>query len=226
MGTCGDSYTEGAIALSNPIRSVTDSDRSWGKVIERKYGVNVSVYARGGQSVKDYITHAMCLPKLLSESAKELYAISLGHNDIAKMDYEQFTDEQIAAYIGTVPEDNNGFSEYPDTLIGNYCYIIDQIKGHAPNALIILLRQSRPYASMHSGSDVNEAISDIGEYYSIPVFDPELDPYMSSDLWVKTMSRNHPLFMGYAGMAEAFARLFAYYTTVYSEYFGAAFTND
>jgi hypothetical protein len=35
------------------------------------------------------------------------------------------------------------------------------------------------------------------------------------------MSRNHPLYMGYAGLADAFARLFAYYTTVYPAYFGA-----
>ena len=221
MGTCGDSYAAGMIGLTNPNRMLQDTNRSWGKVLGRNYGIDVSVYALGGVTTKNYLIESSCLPKLLSESAKELYAISLGHNDMYYTDSQGYTPQQIAAYVGSVSSLDGDWQHYPDTLIGNYGKIVEQIAAHAPRALIVLLRQTRPYASLSGGTEINNAISAIGQHYGLPVFDPELDPYLSSDVWISTMSRNHPLYTGYAGLAEAFARLFAYYTTVYPAYFGA-----
>lgn len=214
MGVCGDSYTAGMVALENPIREIENTSLSWGKVLGRKYGIDVSVYAKGGMTAKTYLTDERCLPKLLSESAKQLYTISLGHNDA----YLETTVGDIATLTGS-------YADYPDTFIGNYAKIIEQIKEHAQKAMIILLRQTRPYALLNNGAELNEAISALGEHYELPVFDPELDPYLSSQTWLDTMVRRHPVFPGYAGMAEAFARQFSYYSVVYWDYFMKYGTN-
>ena len=212
MGCCGDSYTAGMIAVEPPYYPTSETferpNLSWGKILERHYGINVSIYAKGGMKVKDYLTDPVCLPLLLSDTAKKLYAISLGHNDAV-----------WSTPVGSIASLVGSWEDYPDDFIGNYARIIEQIKVHAPNAYIILLRQSRPYALVNNGPQLNQAISDLGEHYGLPVFDPEDDPYLSSDVWVNTMIRRHPVFPGYAGMAMAFARAFAKATVTHWDYF-------
>jgi hypothetical protein len=72
---------------------------------------------------------------------------------------------------------------------------------------------------MNNGAELNNAISEIGADYNIPVLDPEDDPYLSSAIYVQTQVHNHPVFSGYAGMAEAFNRLFNKATIDYWDYF-------
>ena len=206
IAVCGDSYAEGGVALTNPNESFTNENMSWGKILGRMFGINVSVYAKGGASVSSYITTSKCLPLLLSETQKQLYAISLGHNDM---------------YQGTTV----GNRTTRNTFMGDYAYIIEQIQSHAPHAMIVLLRQSRPYCEMNNGAELNEAISELGEYYGLPVFDPNDDIYLSSDEWVDTMSRSHPVYTGYAGLAQAFARQFSYHTVTDWDYFMRLGTN-
>ena len=209
IGCIGDSYTEGQIALSNPDRIIANEQLSWGKVLGRHYGIDVSIFAKGGVTAKSWYTTAKCLPKLLSEDPKQLYIISLGHNE-AYANYE----------VGTISSLDGDYENYPDTFIGNYGKIIERVREYAPNAMFILLRQSRPYANLNNGKQLNEAISDIGAHYGLPVFDPEKDEYLSSDTFQKNMIRRHPVFSGYAGMAEAVARSFARYAgKEYYEYF-------
>lgn len=212
MGCCGDSYTAGMIALGPPYvpSSITYERKnlSWGKVLERHFGIDVSVYAKGAMTVKTYLTDAACLPLLLSESAKKLYAISLGHNDM-----------YLGTTVGDISSLDGDWKNYPDNFIGNYGRIIEQIQEHAPNAFIILMRQSKPYCLLNNGAELNQAISDLGVHYGIPVLNPEDDPYLSSNVWTNTMVRRHPIFAGYAGMAMAFARQFNAATVKYWEYF-------
>ena len=209
MGCCGDSYTAGMIALSNPNREIANENLSWGKVLGRAYGIDVSIFAKGGMTAKTWYSDSSCLAKLLSESPKQLYTISLGHNEA----YLNYT-------IGTIDDLNEDYTTNPDTFYGNYSKIIERIKDYAPNAFIILLRQSRPYANMNNGHQINDAISALGVHYGLPVFDPETDEYLSSDEFQKNMSRSHPVYSGYAGMAEAFARSFARYASgEYYDYF-------
>lgn len=195
IGFCGDSYMAGMIVVSeNPTVTAQNSNLAWGKILERTHGINAYLYAKGGIKASDYITDSLCLPKLLSESAKQLYVISLGHNDA-------YNETSVASFKTA------------------YETIMDSIIAHAPNAKIILCRQSKGYGDMNNGAELNEAISEIGAYYNVPVLDPEDDPYLSSDVYVQTQVHNHPVFAGYAGMAKAFDRLFSKATVDYWDYF-------
>ena len=210
IGFCGDSYTAGMIVVSeNPTVTAENQNLCWGKIIERTHGVNSFIYALGGTSVVDnkptnpwYLDNSVCLPKLLSESAKNLYVISLGHND---------------AYISTYTTKTK--TEFLNEFETNYRSIISQVSAHAPNAKIILCKQSGPYMQMGWGADINDKIVAIGQDLGIPVLLPEDDAYLSSDIYVNTMVHNHPVFAGYAGIAKAFDRLFSKATIDYHDYF-------
>jgi len=197
IGFCGDSYMAGMIVISeNPTVTAQNQNLSWGKILERTHGINAFIYAKGGITTNGYRSDADCLPKLLSESAKQLYVISLGHNDA-------YAQTDVSAYKTS------------------YRNIIDSIIEHAPNAKIILCRQSKGYGNLNNGPELNEAISELGVEYGIPVLNPEDDPYLSSSIYVQTQVHRHPTFAGYAGMAEAFNRLFNKATVDYWDYFKA-----
>lgn len=195
VGFCGDSYMAGMIVVSeNPTVTAQNTSLCWGKILERTHGINAFIYAKGGAKTSDFITDTDCLPKLLSETAKQLYVVSLGHNDA-------YNSTPVASFKAS------------------YETILDSIIQHAPNARIVLCRQSKGYGNMNNGQELNEAISEIGVDYNIPVLDPEDDPYLSSAIYVQTQVHNHPVFAGYAGMAEAFNRLFSKATVDYWDYF-------
>lgn len=195
VGFCGDSYMAGMIVVSeNPTVTATNQNLCWGKILERTHGINASIFAKGGVKASDYISDTECLPALLEASAQQLYVISLGHNDA----YDQTSVSSFKA---------------------SYESILDSIIEHAPNAKIILCRQSRGYGDLNNGSELNEAISEIGEDYGLPVLNPENDIYLSSSIYTNTMVHRHPTFAGYAGMAKAFDRQFAKATVDYWDYF-------
>lgn len=195
IGFCGDSYMAGMIVLSeNPTVTALNQNLCWGKILERTHGINATIFAKGGVKASDYISDTNCLPALLEASAQQLYVISLGHNDA----YHQTSVSSFKA---------------------SYESILDSIIAHAPNAKIILCRQSRGYGDLNNGPELNEAISEIGEDYGFPVLDPEDDIYLSSSIYTSTMVHRHPTFAGYAGMAKAFDRQFAKATVDYANYF-------
>ena len=190
IGVCGDSYAEGVIVTSDS--HATNHYMSWGKNLERQMGNSVTLFAKSGVKAGEYINDSACLPALVADTAKQLYIISLGHNDM---------------YNHTAKA----------TFIENYYTIIDAIQEHAPDALIVLCRQSRPYADYEPA--LNTAIDEIGEHYGVPVIDPEKDPYTSSKTWLNTMVSRHPTFTGYSGMAQAINRQFARATVECFDYF-------
>ena len=195
VGFCGDSYMAGMVVVSeNPTVTALNQNLCWGKILERTHGINASIFAKGGVKASDYISDTDCLPALLEASAQQLYVISLGHND---------------AYNRT------SVSSFKTS----YESILDSIIEHAPNAKIILCRQSRGYGDLNNGPELNEAISEIGEDYGLPVLDPEDDIYLASSIYTSTQVHRHPTFAGYAGMAKAFDRQFAKATVDYANYF-------
>ena len=195
IGFCGDSYMAGMIVVSeNPTVTAQNQNLCWGKILEKTHGINATIFAKGGVKASDFITDTDCLPALLAASAQQLYVISLGHND---------------AYHQTSPS----------SFKASYESILDSIIEHAPNAKIILCRQSRGYGDLNNGAELNEAISEIGISYGIPVLNPEDDIYLSSSIYTDTQVHRHPTFAGYAGMAKAFDRQFAKATVDYANYF-------
>lgn len=196
VGFCGDSYMAGMMVVSEDPTTQTAENRNicWGKILEKTHGINAFIYARGAVTTNDYITVSECLPKLLSETPKNLYVISLGHNDA----YQQTPVENFKA---------------------SYRTILDSIKSHAPKAKIILCRQSNGYGDLNNGAELNNAISEIGIEYGLPVLNPENDPYLSSEYYVQTQIHRHPTLVGYSALAGAFNRLFCQATIDYFEYF-------
>ena len=215
VGFCGDSYMIGSIIISeNPMVGVGNINLCWGKILERTHGINSFIYAKGGTSVVNakpnalwYLDDANCLPKLISETAKNLYVISLGHND---------------CYI-SAHQSSYGLSYTKEEFISvfktNYNTIISSIQNHAPNAKIIICMQSKPYILKGWGVDINQAIKEVAESNDIPCLDPSNDAYLSSDEYVNTMVHDHPVFTGYAGIAKAFDRQFSWATVEYWDYF-------
>lgn len=215
IGFCGDSYMAGMIVVSeNPTVTAENPNLAWGKILERTHGIQASLFARGSTSTIDvtpnspnFLTEPRCLPALLAAEPQNLYVISLGHND---------------CYISAYPE-QYGKTWTQDEFIAefktNYNSIINAIQNHAPNAKIIICQQSRPYALLGWGAEINVAIKEIAEEFGIPCLNPEEDEYLSSDIYQRTMVHRHPTFAGYAGMAKAFDRLFSKATVYYWEYF-------
>lgn len=195
IGFCGDSYMAGMIVVSeNPTVTAENQNLCWGKILERTHGINASIFAKGGVKASDFINDTDCLPALLAASAQQLYVISLGHNDA-------FHQTSVSSFKTS------------------YESILDSIIEHAPNAKIILCRQSRGYGDLNNGAELNEAISEIGADYGLPVLNPEDDIYLSSSIYTSTQVHRHPTFAGYAGMAKAFDRQFAKATVDYANYF-------
>lgn len=195
VGFCGDSYMAGMIVVSeNPTVTALNQNLCWGKILERTHGIHASIFAKGGVKASDFINDTDCLPALLAASAQQLYVISLGHNDA-------FHQTSVSSFKTS------------------YESILDSIIEHAPNAKIILCRQSRGYGDLNNGAELNEAISEIGADYGLPVLNPEDDIYLSSSIYTSTQVHRHPTFAGYAGMAKAFDRQFAKATVDYANYF-------
>ena len=198
VAICGDSYSEGR------------DNHSWGKCLGRQTGVNVSVFAKSGDNSGEWRVNATKgLPALLAAPACELYWINHGINDSAR-----YHDD--ATYLGSVADLTGDYASYPDTFWGNMGCIIESIKAHAPNALLILEKAMfhNPLNSyMETGTTnipvINQAIEDIGEHYGIPVIDMLDDVFYWSGEWSRGILSNHPDIYMYPGMASANRRLFS-----------------
>ena len=182
------------VVSEDPTVTAENRNVCWGKILEKTHGINAFIYAKGGVSTNDFITASVCLPQLLADTPKNMYVISLGHND---------------AYLQTPVE----------SFKSSYKSILDSIKSHAPKAKIILCRQSKGYGNLNNGPVLNNAISEIGVEYGIPVLNPEDDIYLYSDYYVQTQVHRHPTLVGYSALAGAFERLFNQATIDYFEYF-------
>ena len=198
VAICGDSYSEGR------------ANHSWGKCLGRQTGVNVSVFAKSGDNSGEWRVNATKgLPALLAAPACELYWINHGINDSARY-------HDNPSYLGSVADLTGDYASYPDTFWGNMGCIIESIKAHAPNALLILEKamwhdplNSYIETSVTNVPVINQAIEDIGEHYGIPVIDMLDDVFYWSGEWSRGILSNHPDIYMYPGMASANRRLFS-----------------
>ena len=198
VAICGDSYSEGR------------ANHSWGKCLGRQTGVNVSVFAKSGDNSGEWRVNATKgLPALLAAPACELYWINHGINDSARY-------HDNPPYLGSVADLTGDYASYPDTFWGNMGCIIESIKAHAPNALLILEKamwhnplNTYIETSVTNIPVINQAIEDIGEHYGIPVIDMLDDVFYWSGEWSRGILSNHPDIYMYPGMASANRRLFS-----------------
>ncbi len=137
IGCLGDSYTAGQIYKNGSESVGTFNGKfSWPTNLARETNVDITNYGVSGASTHSAKTNVDQLPKILSDDPKDLYLLTLGINDYNRVDAD--------TYLGTPADmDTEDYTQSADTYYGNYYYIIEAIKEHAPNAVIIMITPAR-----------------------------------------------------------------------------------
>lgn len=203
IGVIGDSFSSGAILIDSPDIWGMYPNFSWPNIVGRSYGSDINSYASSGLSTRDWLTNASVgLQKLLSDAPSSLYLLCLGINDGAIYNEDQ-------TYLGSIADIKPDFTQNPDTFYGNYGRIFEQISAHAPNAKIIFINPPTYNASSPTYQLFTNAIEEIANHYSAPFIDSMDDGFFTSEFFqTQGKSTAHPVAMTYAGMAEAYNRLF------------------
>lgn len=187
IGIIGDSFASGYIVVNG-----SGSDYyplSWGKILGRDIGATtVDNYSKAGEDTKSWLTDKTYgLNKLNSSTPNQLYIIALGINDAARN-----------KELGTIADIE---SDSIESFYSWYGRIVRAIQNHAPNAIIMLSTNARFGTGYNRFSD---AIKAIGTYYSFPVLDLSTNSYFNSQLFTNAQVGEHPIAIGYAGMAKAY----------------------
>ena len=211
IGVIGDSFASGTIYLNGG--NTSEYNLSWPQVIGRKIGAEVANYTEGGLSTKDWLADANHgLPALLADSAKQLYILALGINDNTQINAGTLA-------LGTLADITSDYTQNPESFYGNYGRIVGNIFNHAPKAKIVILSIARP-----TERQMDTHLIAIANKLGLPYIQLTDDPYFESGLFYGSMSGNHPLAYGYAGMANAIQRLLetgiANNTTYFADYTG------
>lgn len=195
IGVCGDSFTAGSIYYDNQNGEIHE-DLSWGKVLGRQFGIDVSVFATPGVTTKTWLSKS--LPTLISSEALPCYIINLGIND-----YNDYTKGIWS--LGNLSDIKTDYNDNEDTFYGNYGKIICKIKEHSPNAVIILSKVWPRNNSVYTWS--SEAIEKIANKFSLPFIDTAKSKLMYSQFYKDQMVERHPTAPIYAMMASEVAGL-------------------
>ncbi|OQQ84458.1 SGNH/GDSL hydrolase family protein [Ligilactobacillus salivarius] len=189
IGVIGDSYASGELAFDE--NYVDHYEISWGQILGRKNGINVTNFSKGGLTTQTWLTNEHGLSLLNSSPKCDLYILALGINDYSR---------GKEAYLGTTSD----ISTQSDTFYGNYSKIINAIKSKAPDSKIII-------STIAYKSDLtdkyNDAIKKLATHFNIPVIDQQTEPFFSSDYYLNHMQGGHPTGPVYSGMAKAMQNL-------------------
>lgn len=191
MGVIGDSLASGA---SNYPGSAADRPAySWGKYIERVYGVETSLFTLGGFTTRSWLSTAQGLPALQAADPLDCYVIGLGQNDQYSLG---------DAYLGTVSDVHVGSeSENADTYYGNYSKIIAAIKEKSPRAKIFCLTNARDESDRKK--NYNNAIKTIVPLYTNTyLIDLAADPFYTSRVFNDAWHGGHSTAIGYKMIAK------------------------
>lgn len=196
-GVIGDSFASGVYydiskgALDNHLQ------KSWGQILARKSGNACVNFSMGGLYCGNWLTNNdRGLPFLLRESAKELYIVALGINDVGRLSGVQ--------PLGSISDIHSDFSQNPNTFYGNYGKIIGNIKNHAPKAKIIM--STIPYNG-ENAMIINNAIIAIAQHFELPCLMVHSDKFFRSDFYWDNFEQDHPKSFLYGATANAYERL-------------------
>lgn len=189
IGIIGDSYASGELAFDG--NYVDHYEISWGQILGRKNGINVTNFSKGGLTTQTWLTNEHGLTLLNSSPKCDLYILALGINDYSR---------GKEAYLGTTSD----ISTQSDTFYGNYSKIINAIKSKAPDSKIVI-------STIAYKSDLtdkyNDAIRKLATHFGIPVIDQQSEPFFSSNYYLNHMQGGHPTGPVYSGMAKAMQNL-------------------
>lgn len=194
IAAIGDSYT--AASTKNSSGTWRDyRNLSWIATMGKRSGTAWKNYGHGGTTTNTY-QDTTEFRSALTDNASGIYFFALGQNDANQ-----------GMIIGSDSDiHDEDYTLNPDTFYGNYGKIIQQIKDHAPNAKLVMIKN---WISGSVYDDYNDAIEGIAEHYQIPVIDPFDDYYFTSAVYSGSMNSGHPTAMGYSSMGLAMERLFS-----------------
>lgn len=194
VGVCGDSYTIGSIYNENGY--VKDCPNlSWGKIMGRLNGINVSIFARRGSDTENYQTREDCLPLLLSSEPMNAYILCLGINDKASVT------------LGSINDIHDDYTTNPNTYYGNYGKIIAQIKNHAPNSVLFISQLFTVGIPNSSYYWAKNAITEIANKFNMIVIDTAKSDFINSEWFINHMLGSHPTVPLHSGMGREMTRL-------------------
>ena len=188
IAVCGDSYTAAQFYHNNTLVGDNESI-SWGKILGRMAGIEVGVYASSGADTNTWQSRSNCLPKVLTDPARQLYIFSLAINDYSYVP------------LGTIADINVDYTQNPNTYYGNFGRIIDQLLIHAPNAKIILSKCWLTNSVYYSYSTA--ATEAIAAHYNIAYIDTADNDYFVHGFYKNNLDGGHPTAPLQSGMAKA-----------------------
>lgn len=201
VGAIGDSYTAGSTKHSDSTWTA-EREHSYIATMAKRAGISWSNYGVPGAHTRSYLTAADGMKKVLATSANDFYFLALGINDVNALGL---------SYLGIEDDISSG----ADTFFGNYAKIINQLKGHAPNAKLCMIK---PPFKDGDYPQFRDAVEKIAKHYDIPFIDPFNDPALTNVIYT-TMSDGHPTLAGYNAMGLAYERLFSKMVEDNVEYF-------
>lgn len=201
VGAIGDSYTAGSTKHSDSTWTA-EREHSYIATMAKRAGISWSNYGVPGAHTRSYLTAADGMKKVLATSANDFYFLALGINDVNALGL---------SYLGIEDDISSG----ADTFFGNYAKIINQLKGHAPNAKLCMIK---PPFKDSAYPQFRDAVEKIAKHYGIPFIDPFDDPVFTNVIYT-TMSDGHPTLAGYNAMGLAYERLFSKMVEDNVEYF-------
>ncbi len=201
VGAIGDSYTAGSTKHSDSTWTA-EREHSYIATMAKRAGISWSNYGVPGAHTRSYLTAADGMKKVLATSANDFYFLALGINDVNALGL---------SYLGNEDDISSG----ADTFFGNYAKIINQLKGHAPNAKLCMIK---PPFKDGDYPQFRDAVEKIAKHYGIPFIDPFNDPAFTNVIYT-TMSDGHPTLAGYNAMGLAYERLFSKMVEDNVEYF-------
>lgn len=201
VGAIGDSYTAGSTKHSDSTWTA-EREHSYIATMAKRAGISWSNYGVPGAHTRSYLTAADGMKKVLATSANDFYFLALGINDVNALGL---------SYLGNEDDISSG----ADTFFGNYAKIINQLKGHAPNAKLCMIK---PPFKDGDYPQFRDAVEKIAKHYDIPFIDPFNDPAFTNVIYT-TMSDGHPTLAGYNAMGLAYERLFSKMVEDNVEYF-------
>lgn len=198
FGVIGDSLASGCSNYQNSQGAWKGKDIpkfSWGKYIERKYGVECTLFTKGGTTTRSWLNGEWGKSLLESSEPLEMYYIGLGNNDYYSLG---------TSYLGSVSDIHIGNEEQnADTYYGNYSKIIAVIKSKSPRAKVFCFTEPNKNkdATCHL---FNEAVRNIIEMYdNVFLFDLEYnEKYMTNGIFKSFEYGSHYVSPGYKLMAE------------------------
>ena len=193
VGIIGDSLASGDVNTSSG--AIDFKNFSWGKYLERKLGINVSLFTSGGASTRTWLTNtAWGLPVAQTDPC-ECYFIGLGVNDFANLG---------ESYLGTIADVHVGNeSANADTFYGNYSKIIAGLKAIQHRAKFFTFTMPYNAGTESRRSPFNNAIRSVCALYdSVVVLDLNVDSFYTGDLFNATWHKYHSTAIGYKVMAD------------------------